>query len=76
MGDKKPLRIRFRDFIVRIVIIISKLISCNKITLKSSCCDKIDNHVETNVTYNSPHISPEVNTRHVEDITLEPIKEE
>lgn len=64
--DTKKLSIRLRDFVVRVVVRIGKLVTCNKVSLKSSCCDRIDNHTENHVTTNttnnsthSPKLTPE-----------------
>lgn len=54
--EAKKLSVRFRDLIVRLFVRIGKLITCNKITIKSSCCEHVDNHTETHNTniYNTP----------------------
>ena len=54
--EVKKLSIRIRDVIIRLFVRIGKLITCNKITIKSSCCELIDNHTENHNMniYNSP----------------------
>jgi hypothetical protein len=47
--EKKPFRIRVRDVIIRIAVRIGKMVTCNKIMIKSSCCERnITTYVEDN----------------------------
>lgn len=54
--EKKSIMVRFKDFIVRVFVKIGRIITCNKITIQSSCCEvkNVDNHTSVhNVTYNN-----------------------
>ena len=63
--DTKKLSVRFRDFMVRVVVRIGKIITCNKVSLSSRCCEKIENHNETIINNTTNNNSPPLSSHKV-----------
>lgn len=71
--ENKTFMVRFRDLILRVILRIGKFITCSKVSIKSSCCDHINNTTNTtNTTIISNNNTPENGVRRIDHSQSDP----